>query len=180
MQSRRFLPEEHEFRTDTRWDRPEHLPPPYPRTQERQLRYADEVLALSREQGKTAAKEGTSRRGVREHDPWARLIYHDIVRDTPIDPAHTISVVVKHHHACFRGKRKLKLHGIPIEGMARRQEATAERFSYVRILDHEDEASGERAQYRVLWSDGSTTWVSVETLRDLLSTALMLRGRWFP
>ena len=176
MQSRRFLPDGHEFRTDHRWERPEHLPPPNPRTQEQQLRFADEVVTLCRVQGKQAAKKGTSRRGVREHDPGARLTYHDIIRDTPIDPAHTISGVIKHHHQCFRGKRKLKLHSFPIEGTPRRQAATAETFSYVRILDHEDdETSGERAQYRVLWSDGSTTWVSLETLREDVELG---EGQW--
>ena len=170
MRTRRFLPRDNPYRTDPRWKQREPLSAPAVRTHERQLRYVAEIDALRARAGikKTEIDELVSKRGVRDVDPWSRLSYHDIIRDTPIDPAHTIAVVCQHHHDCFRGKRKLTPH-LPAEGQARRSTGkrariTTEKYSFVRVVGHEDDDDGERSRYQVLWTDGTKTWEEVEPL----------------
>src|SRR4051794_21910800 len=80
----------------------------------------------------------------------------------------------------FRGARHLKFtndesFGVKSTGKAQRRSATAEGqktidqfYQYSAVVAHRD-VSGERAQFKVLWSDSSVTWVDAKSFtRDVV------------
>ena len=151
MQNRRFLPQNHPFRTDPRWKQRELMGAPAKRIHARQLRYVSEINAMRAMAGTKQADidELVSNRGARsirglDFHTTTSFETHPLTLHTQlllsVNTITSASVASESSsHTCLQ-RASPQIAG----------ETTTEKYSFIRVVDHEDDDAGERVRYQVL------------------------------
>ena len=193
---RRWTPDDHPIRRDSRFEHPEAALPPTARTHEEMTLEGKTAATLQSEwrHGERGAKAKLDRHGAstgtKNESCTAGLPGRDDIKDQPIDGMHTLARIIGRLRDQLCNNRTVELaeavEGLPTRGSARRSDTTAAemapkrrkgaksqgngKWSYLAVIGHRNGTDGSRTHYEVLWVGGERTWeLADELLEDAIS-----------